>query len=156
MQPLSFRRVHPGDARLLLCWRNDQEARRWSRSHDEIGLEDHLRWLNAVLSDPNRVLWLFLSGDEPVASVRYDIEGPSGRSAEVSILVAPHARGHGYGPLALAESQAELRHARPSVKRLVAVVHRGNTASQRLFERAGYVLEGETDACWFRFSLVLT
>jgi RimJ/RimL family protein N-acetyltransferase len=68
--------------------------------------------------------------------------------AEVGFLFAPHAQGKGYG---LESLHALCRYAftEGSIRRLVATVTAGNTASKRLLEKTGFVMEGELrEAFW--------
>ena len=56
---------------------------------------------------------------------------------EISITVAPDARGRGVAGRALAAAQRAL--IAPDPVRMIAVVHEQNAASRRVFERAGYL-----------------
>lgn len=76
----------------------------------------------------------------PVASARLDLEGVQ---AEISITVAPEARGNGLAAevirLALAEAaQRGVREARAQIKK-------NNERSLRMCERAGFTVVGESN-----------
>jgi len=123
------------DAELLLSWRNDPRTRAWSRTTDVVTTADHRDWLARVLADPDRRLFVAEHGGRPVGTVRFDRE--SGRTWEVSITVAPEARGRGLAvPVLLAAERA--LDAAAEVTAIHANVHRDNAASQALFRRAGY------------------
>ena len=139
-------RVRPAtvdDARLLLDWRNDPEARSRSRSSDVIDLEGHLAWLRGTLASPDRHLLVVESADgTPVATTRYDRLAPDpdgGDRWEVSISVAPGMRGQGLGGATLAASDEWLRATEPAAGAVVAHVRPDNTSSRRLFLRSGYL-----------------
>jgi len=123
------------DARLLLDWRNDPVTRAGSRSRDEVAWEDHVAWLTRTLGSSERRLLVVESEGAPVGVVRWDDLGD--RDWEVSITVAPAARGQGRALPLLRAGEEALGVAGPV--RLVAAVHRENAASRRLFERAGYL-----------------
>ncbi|MFP5021076.1 GNAT family N-acetyltransferase [Pseudonocardia phyllosphaerae] len=145
---LRSRPVVLGDAERLLAWRNDPETRRWSRSADEIDLASHRRWLAGSLERDDRLLLVVSDDDGDVGTVRWDRERTGW---EVSITVAPERRGAGLAAPLLRAGEDALREHLGAGTPLVAVVHRDNTASARLFARAGYA-EGGTgpDADGFR------
>ena len=135
------------DADLLLAWRNDPGTGAWSFTSDPVPRPEHLRWLSAVLVDPDRRL-LVVETDEPVGTVRFDRDGDAWK---VNITVAPEHRGRGLSGPVLACAEATL----PVGTELVAWVHRDNAASVALFERAGYVRAGANDE-WLRWAKRLT
>lgn len=128
------------DAGPLLSWRNDDETRRWSRTTDPVTAVEHKAWLAGVLADPDRRLLIAEHDGRPVGTVRFDREGDAW---EVSITVAPAARGRGLAVPVLLAAERSLG---PAVRS--AQVHRDNAASLALFRRAGYrpVVDGE----WLR------
>lgn len=136
------------DAELLLAWRNDDATRRSSRSQEPLGYDAHLAWLSDAIRDPRRLLRLVVADGSPVASVRFDLLPDRDDSAEVSIVVAPAARGQGYGGVALAAGHLLVGETWPAVREVLAVVHQGNEPSRRLFEQAGYVLLGPDEDGW--------
>jgi RimJ/RimL family protein N-acetyltransferase len=135
-------RVRPAaedDAELLLAWRNDPEARRWSRSSEAIDLPTHRAWLLRTLASPDRHLLVLEQADgTPVATTRYDRLEADAAAWEVSISVGPDVRGRGLGGATLRASDRWLLDAEPAAERIVAHVRPENDASRRLFERNGY------------------
>jgi len=127
------------DAELLLAWRNDPDTRRNSRSADEIDLDTHRRWLAGSLDREDRYLLVVSDTTGPVGTVRWDRDC---RGWEVSITVAPERRGGGLAAALLRAGEDTLRERTGSGTPLIAVVHRENAASARLFARAGYVDDG--------------
>ncbi|WP_188037124.1 bifunctional UDP-2,4-diacetamido-2,4,6-trideoxy-beta-L-altropyranose hydrolase/GNAT family N-acetyltransferase [Actinotalea sp. JY-7885] len=133
----------PGDGDLLLAWRNDPLTRRASRSTAPVERADHLAWLARVLADPGRVLLVAEAAGRPVGTVRFDrtehgTVGTGTELWEVSIALAPAARGRGLGRHVLAAGERawrELVGPRPAV---LAHVRPDNHASARLFRSAGY------------------
>ena len=138
-------RVRPAttdDARMLLDWRNDPEARSRSRSSDVIDLDSHLAWLERTLASPDRHLLVVETAEGvPVATTRYDrlpSAATDGDCWEVSISVAPGLRGRGLGGATLHASDEWLRDREPDATAVVAHVRPDNTSSRRLFLRNGY------------------
>ncbi|MDQ3577042.1 MAG: GNAT family N-acetyltransferase [Actinomycetota bacterium] len=125
------------DSALLLTWRNDPLTRANSVNQDAVAEADHQRWLAGVLTDPDRSLWI-VEEDQPLGVVRFD--RTEGDEFEVSVTVAPAARGRGLARSILLTAQAQVRPAR-----IVARIREDNHASLRLFEGAGYVATGQTD-----------
>jgi spore coat polysaccharide biosynthesis predicted glycosyltransferase SpsG/RimJ/RimL family protein N-acetyltransferase len=130
------------DSALLLDWRNDPVTRAWSRTTDPVSRADHEAWFERVLNDPDRRLLVAEFENRPVGTVRFDRDTDHW---EVSVTVAPHARGR---KLAVPMLLAAERSLPPAGIR--ACVHRDNAASMALFRRAGYRQEDGVDQwVWF-------
>jgi UDP-2,4-diacetamido-2,4,6-trideoxy-beta-L-altropyranose hydrolase len=102
---------------------------RFSGTGRAVSPQEHGAWLAARLAQQQPRLWIGEVDEVPVGQVRLDVEGASG---EVSIAVAPEARGRGHGQAMLRSLQA-IAAADPEVDLVVALVHRDNAASLRLF-----------------------
>jgi RimJ/RimL family protein N-acetyltransferase len=126
----TVRAATDADTEQLLTWRNDDETRRWSRTSEPVSAADHREWLSRVLADEDRRLLIAEHHGHPVGTVRFD---RGGDTWEVSITIAPQARGR---RLALPVLLAAERALGPATIR--ATVHSDNTASRRIFDRAGY------------------
>ncbi|WP_082565108.1 UDP-2,4-diacetamido-2,4,6-trideoxy-beta-L-altropyranose hydrolase [Acidovorax sp. Root568] len=133
---LQLRPATPDDASQLHAWRNHLSVRVVSVSQDTIAFDAHQRWLHAVLENPAR--WLFVAqiGQLPVGSIRFDWLD-SGH-VEVSLYTDPDLQGLGLGQRLLAAGEQALLALHPGGFTLEAQVLPGNTASQRLFQVAGY------------------
>lgn len=138
-----LRPVTDEDAFRLYRWRRDPETVRWSggRPHD-IVWQEHADWLAVRIALPH--LYIAEHADQPVGTLRLD-RRDAGRWAfietaayEVSLVVDPSERGHGY-------ATAILRAAPRLPEPLVGIVHQLNLPSRRAFERAGYVAVAEQD-----------
>ena len=131
----SVRRATSGDEAALLHWRNDDRIRHVSRSSGEISPQDHHSWLNRVLTDESR--HLFVTEDEkgPTGVVRFD---QSGSVAEVSIYLVPERLGSGLGAAVLLAAEQRIAQEAPQIVKLVAEVLPGNLPSEELFRSCGY------------------
>ncbi len=131
---LTLRQAGASDADLLLEWRNNPEAVRFSVSRREVGPAEHRQWLAHALASPTTRLWIAERGGIAVGQVRLD---PRTDGHEVSLAVAPRERGRGVGLellgglMALAVTEG--------LQPLLARVDRDNVASIRVFLRAGFV-----------------
>jgi UDP-2,4-diacetamido-2,4,6-trideoxy-beta-L-altropyranose hydrolase len=127
-----------GDAPLLLEWRNDPEAIRFSVTGLAVAPADHVRWLAARLADPQTRLWIAEEAATAVGQVRVDIADGIG---VVSVAIAPDQRGRGLGSAVLGAMVHEIER-EDRVSTLRALTHTENVASTRAFERVGFRREG--------------
>ena len=138
---LTLRPANLDDEALLLGWRNDPEAVRYSVTGRTVTPAEHATWLARHLGDPSTHLWIAEERGNPVGQVRVDAEA---RTGTVSIAIAPGARGRGLGSAALRAMVLEVERHRV-VGTLRALVHSGNQASLRAFELAGFQQLGTRD-----------
>ncbi len=135
-QVVSIRPASPADEGLLLAWANDPEARKGSGGRPEIPSDIHAAWFAERLDDRSSYrIWIGEVGDAAVGVIRF--ERRDVQCVEVSITVAPEARGRGFaGPLL----RAGLDAAREAFDRprVLARVWPDNRRSLRLFEGAGF------------------
>lgn len=131
---VTLRPATSDDADLLLEWRNDPVTREMSLSSDVVTPEGHAAWLAASLGSQERRLFIANADGRPVGQVRLDARGAG--SYEISITIAPAARGRGLAARALFAAEEEAR-ARGNV-RLEATIRPENQASVAAFKRAGY------------------
>jgi RimJ/RimL family protein N-acetyltransferase len=133
---VELRPAEPGDEPLLLSWANDPATRAASRVHEPIAAADHHRWLEQRLATPDDArIWIGETGGAPIGVVRFERQATD--SVEVSITVAPEARGHGLARPLLEAGVSAARHAFGYVT-IRAQILPGNDASVRLFTAAGF------------------
>ena len=147
---MRLRPVTVDDADILLGWRNDPKVRAASRATDEVTMAEHEGWLMRMLESP--LAWLFIGVDEDNQPVGHTRVVEAERYAEVSIVVAPHARGRGLGSQLL-----NLTHDAYAADggdfELRAFVRASNDPSHRLFLSAGYIADDVTDVgTWYVWS----
>lgn len=82
-------------------------------------------WLIGVFGNPDRALYIAEEGGEPVGTVRMDGD-------ELSWTVAPKSRGRGVG--------TRMVQAAMDLGPRLATIKRDNISSQRIAEKAGFVL----------------
>lgn len=137
LDPVRLRPAAWEDRDLLLAWSNDPVARRNSLTPGSISLHEHGLWLRAKLNDPMCELLVGENGIGPIGQIRLQREGGVG---EVSILVAPEARGGTGGQLLSAAISRWRRRYRGLAVR--ARIMEGNVPSLRLFQRTGFRVVG--------------
>ncbi len=129
------RRAGPGDATVLFEWRNDPVTRASSRTTGVLNWTDHVLWFSNAMAAEDVQLYVVEVGDEKIGTVRWDHRG--GTDWEISMTIAPAARGKGWGRAVLAAGERAFAATRPA--RLTAAINASNVASLRLFSRAGYL-----------------
>lgn len=139
---VTLRPVRIEDSEKLLAWRNDPDARRWSRSSHEITLDEHESWLQGTLADASMRLWVAEAEGSPVGHVRVGPERDG--VAAVHIVLAPQARARGLGIAVLTQAAARAL-AEPRIGLLYANVKPEHEASLRAFGRAGFDRSGACD-----------
>lgn len=139
--PRASRVATAADEDRLLAWRNAPDAVAMSASASPVAPADHRRWFERVLTGGPTRIWIAEEDGAAVGQVRVDVRTGVG---EVSVTVAPEARGRGIAGFLLAELERRLA-ADVQVHRLTARVRPDNEASVRVFDRAGFGRAG-TDA----------
>ena len=143
---LEIREARASDADLLREWRNDPQTREASGSTDPVDAVEHAEWLERLLADPDRFLWIAAIGGRPAGQVR--LERRRGFEYEISVSVDAELRGSGIGP-AIIRSGCELLWTRTNATRIVARVRDENIASAGAFAAAGFRRHG-SDGDGFR------
>ena len=132
--PLSLRSAQLEDASLILEWQRHSETRRFARNSAIPAESEHLSWYAQKIASADCQFLIAEAEAVPVGFLRLD---RCGDEWELSIVVAPEARRHGFATTMLALLDS-LRGSR----RLFAEVLPGNDASHRLFQAAGWRSDG--------------
>jgi len=131
-QRISLRRATREDAMIVFEWQTSPGTRVYARNRQVPSLTEHLDWFSEKVASDDSQIWVGLSDGRPFGIVRLDRRD---EEWEVSIVVAPHMRGSGFGKAMLAAIDEISRD-----KKLFAEVLPGNQASHALFRAAGYRL----------------
>ncbi len=131
---MKIRPITPDDSEAILEWRNDPQTRAMSRNHDAVSLENHERWFQKAIVDPNRVLVMGVIENRNIGLVRFDKDGAAW---EVGINLNPVERGKGFGADLLGSAIQHFRQVKPNQK-LTAVIRPDNGASRKIFEACGF------------------
>lgn len=145
---LTFRAAEAHDCKLYFDWANDELVRSQSLNGNQISWEEHQKWFNNKLQDPNTTMYLFFSGDQPAGQVRF--EKKKGRYL-VGISVADKFRGQGLGQQIL--RRATIHFTEKCGEAAIAQIKPSNTGSVIIFKKAGYKKTLDTpDLLEFHFS----
>lgn len=128
------------DSRAVYKWRNDSESRKQSRNQSIVSWETHSKWFSSVIEDIGRVLLIGSVPSGQIGMVRFDSLQKD--VWEVSINMSPDFRGqHLSGPFLDAAIHSFLV-GRSGIE-FVAEIRKGNVASIKLFQGAGFKLARE-------------
>lgn len=144
MIPVRLRKATQQDSAFLLALRNDDAVRQNSFHHEMVSEEEHEQWLQRVLADEGRTLWIAENAGDgtPVGQIRLDDEGDAGY--EISYSVAPTYRGQHVGTIMIGVLMQTLASPAGDV-RVFARVLPENFASGKVFLHNGFALVRETD-----------
>jgi RimJ/RimL family protein N-acetyltransferase len=124
----------------------DPESVRWTTVPDPYTADDSAWFVRtharAVWAGGTGAVFVIADPDDAyVGTIDLRISPADPAVADVGYLVAPHARGHGYAPAAL-RALAVWGFDALGLERVEWKAHVGNTASRRVAEKAGFLLEG--------------
>jgi UDP-2,4-diacetamido-2,4,6-trideoxy-beta-L-altropyranose hydrolase len=132
-----LRPVEERDRELVRRWRNMPSVRRWMYDDSEVAVDEHERWFEAGMADPN-VRRLVLEGDErPLGFMALEgVDEDAGTSWGFYLGEAsrPHGAGTALGVLAL-----EYAFGRLGVAAVRGEAIAENDASVRFHERLGFI-----------------
>jgi RimJ/RimL family protein N-acetyltransferase len=128
---IALRPAVRADADRLLAWRNDPATRDASRNSEPVTVAEHEAWFAAVLADPDRELLVGASDGTSIGQVRFDRLG-AGRW-EISVTVAPSARGIGVGRALITAGIEWLWARHPDARVVEALARTENDRSLRAF-----------------------
>ena len=133
---ISLRPATIEDSRDLLDWRNDPVTRQNSFQQDEISLENHINWLEKVLSSSDRYLFIIQNDtNQNIGQVRFDQEDDR---AEISLGLARTFQGRGYGVESIKYSSQKFLEDHKDITKIIAKIKEENDPSIGAFLKAGY------------------
>jgi RimJ/RimL family protein N-acetyltransferase len=133
---LRLRPAETGDLYCLWLWANDPETRRASFGRATVSWSDHVAWFQRQRSDAAPVFIGETAEAQPIGSVRFD-SADGWRTARLSYVVAPEARGRGWSRPLVSRGIELLGTARPGVT-VSARVMADNSRSLQLFRQLGW------------------
>ena len=140
---LLLREATKEDCTLLFRWANDPEVRLTSLSPEPIDWDDHVVWLTKKLIDPSCHIFIASNTEGvPVGQIRFDVQQDG--SAAIDVHIAGESRGRGYGTSLIVEALDRL-FCSTDIRIVHAYQRPENTASIRVFEKAGFRSAGEIE-----------
>ena len=140
-----LREISADDAERIVRWRSDPAVYQYFKMPRKITVEEHLQWFahSYCLNSDRRDFIVFSHSGEPLGTVGVQWNKEE-RTAEVSYLIDPEYRGHGWASKAL---YALCLYAKQQWKAnvFVACVHKANLPSQRFIESQGFIFVKNED-----------
>lgn len=139
-----LRNAKTEDKDLLFKWANDPDERANAFNTEPIPYEDHCKWFEAKMADPDVFIYILIDEDDtPIGMVRVEDEAGDGM---ISYFVDSRFRGQGYGTKILELIVRKMERI-DGIERLVGEVKFGNLASAKAFEACGFE-KTECDGFW--------
>lgn len=148
-----IREAKETDSQAVFEWRNDIVSRQMFHSTNEVSWPDHMAWFAASLKNEKRLMLICCESDknDRVGIVRFEIEG---RSALISINLAPEKRGRNLSRACLTGALDYLAQKHPENGCVVAEIKKINIASRKIFESLGFAeLSDRLDYAIYQFDL---
>lgn len=124
-------------------WANDCDVRKYSFNTENIQYEDHVKWFNNKINDPNCIYFIGIDGDKNIGQIRLDISENSGI---ISYSIDKEYRGHGYGfQLLQMLEKYILSNTNFRNFRLIGRVKQENISSVKCFLKCGYTANDKID-----------
>lgn len=123
------------DAELILKWANDPLDRANSRSSKIIKLEEHLKWMEAALKDPDIYLYIMVWNKQNVGHIKLYINNDI---AEIGYCIAPEWRGYGLANQIIELVTDVVKRDIPRIRVLIGEVKVENIPSRKAFLHSGY------------------
>ena len=118
---------------------NEKLVRSNSIHPENIIFEDHVKWLQKVLSDKKYLILVVEQAGRFVGQVKFNIYNSN---ATISLSLKVSHRGKGTGTMIISESVEYLINMRKEMSDIIAYIKNVNIASIRSFEKAGFVNMG--------------
>lgn len=136
MSRLYLREANKDDIGILYQWANEKAVRKNSFHSEPITFQNHVKWFDHMMSDSSILQYIMMEDEVPVGQIRLSINGDE---AEIGYSIAPEYRGKGYGKILLDLLKEEVKKNRTDIKTFVAKVKPDNIASQKVFEKEGFI-----------------
>jgi spore coat polysaccharide biosynthesis protein SpsF len=136
MCKLKFRKAELCDVDVYFKWLNDLQVRENSFDSRIVIWENHVRWFNEHIKNPNYFLYIFQDiNNENIGQVR--IQKISEIESIIGISICSNHRGLGYGQKMLIEVCNEyFKVFNNSI--INAYIKNNNISSRKMFEKAGF------------------
>lgn len=131
MSSLILRPAVASDLRTLFNWKNEITTRKSAFNTKPISLEEHTKWFNSALNDPDVEIYILEDNGILLGQVRINKEKSVGL---IDYSIDKKYRGKGFGKkiISLLEQKTKI------VSAFKAQVKKQNIASQKIFEKLGY------------------
>ena len=134
---ITLRKAKSSDLYLLFLWRNNPDILTLSASQKSVTLDEHSRWFNASINDPNKIIYIIEKDLIPIGQIRFDrIMGKD--NCDVSIYLIPRLYSKGYGSKAISLGIDKIKKEWSNQIQVDAWVRIDNLRSQAFFIKNGF------------------
>ncbi|WP_165360614.1 UDP-2,4-diacetamido-2,4,6-trideoxy-beta-L-altropyranose hydrolase [Candidatus Chloroploca sp. Khr17] len=135
-EPITLRQATTEDCYLIWNWANEPTTRAASFSSASIPWEEHMAWFAQRIASQEHRIWIGVDAKAtPIGQVRFERKH---HEAVISVGIAQHARGQGYGSTII-RLGAEAVFAEWPIRQIIAYLKPDNQISLRAFLDAGFV-----------------
>lgn len=127
---IQIRKASITDAHFLLQLRNEPENRQFFFNSEVVRLDEHLLWLNKVLSNSEEFLFIAILGETCVGQIYINCR----RRVGISLAIKFKGKGLGFKLIQLASGE----YLKINPGDLFAEIKLNNIASVKSFKKAGY------------------
>jgi UDP-2,4-diacetamido-2,4,6-trideoxy-beta-L-altropyranose hydrolase len=136
---LKLHPVQEQDCKLIWKWANDPDVRAGSFSSEFIPWEDHVRWFNSKLNDPQCFFYIAMNDNGiPIGQVRFETNQ---KEICISVSIDKSFRGKGYGSMIIDSVSGEFFRVYGR-KVIHAYIKKSNELSKHAFLHAGFENNG--------------
>lgn len=128
------------DCSLIYNLSNDPLVRANSFNSEPIVYENHVRWFNKVINDPNILFFLVFEGDDFVGQLRFVRTCEESKECVISLSITPEYRGKHIGRDFMDKGIIEMKKNWKKIEIVKAEVKCENEASNKLFMKDGFYL----------------
>jgi len=130
-----LRQATPEDLLTYYNWANDETVRKNSFSPKPIDLETHKNWFQQKLNNPDTLLYILETSENPVGQIRFDVED---KIAHISYLIDYNYRGQGLGKLIIQLGMKQFFKDNSRKVNFQAAVKPENLVSHKIFKNIGF------------------
>jgi spore coat polysaccharide biosynthesis predicted glycosyltransferase SpsG/RimJ/RimL family protein N-acetyltransferase len=134
----SMRLATSADSEQYLIWANHPDVRRNAIQTAQILSDDHHRWFQNRLKDPDTFLFVGFWKNQPIGQVRFDLHDAT---FEIDYSVDEAFRGKGFGEMLIRHGMEAIGISEKKDLRVVGLVRPENIASCEVFRKLGFVEE---------------
>ena len=124
------------DMGILFAWKNDSTVRASAFNTEPVPLEEHTRWFESALRNPDIRIYILENEGKAIGQVRIN---KSGGVALIDYSIDKTYRKKGFGKEIIRLLERECNED-CSISVLKAEVKKENVASRRVFDRLGYTV----------------
>jgi RimJ/RimL family protein N-acetyltransferase len=137
---IQLRKANLEDIQTTFNWATNEEVRKYSFNKSTILFDEHKKWFESKLIDPNCFYYIMNLGTNMLGSIRVDFDFEK-EVGIISYLISPDFHGKGFGKILLEKIEDELlKDINSSTITLTGLVLEENKASIKIFEKLNYHL----------------